>query len=96
MDDGVALIDVATAFTTSNEWLAMYGAAPSHRELLTKVYTNVLPRAPDPGGVDFYLGHLESGAVSSAALLLDISQSRENGEALAEIIGAGIAYTAVA
>ena len=95
MDHGVALIDVATAFTTSNEWLAMYGAAPSHRDLLTKVYTNVLHRAPDPGGFDFYLGHLESGAVSTAALLLDISQSRENGEALAEIIGAGIAYTAV-
>ena len=95
MDDGVALIDVATAFTTSGEWLAKYGAAPSHRELLTKVYTNVLHRAPDPGGFDFYLGHLESGAVSSAALLLDISQSLENQEALAGIIGAGIAYTAV-
>lgn len=95
MDQGVSLIDVATAFTTSGEWLDMYGPAPSHRELLTKVYTNVLHRAPDPGGFDFYLGHLESGAVSTAALLLDLSQSTENREALAEIIGAGIAYTAV-
>ena len=96
LDRGVAPIDVATAFTTSGEWRTLYGAAPSHRELLTRVYHNVLHRAPDPDGFDFYLGHLESGAVSTAALLLDISQSLENREALAEIIGAGIAYTPVA
>jgi Ca2+-binding RTX toxin-like protein len=96
MDGGVSLLAVATAFTTSNEWLALYGAAPSNRDLLSKVYTNVLHRAPDPGGFDFYLGHLESGAVSTAALLLDISQSQENRDALAEIIGAGMAYAAVA
>ena len=95
MDHGVALIDAATAFTSSDEWLKMYGAAPSHAELLTKLYTNVLHRAPDRGGFEFYLGHLDSGALSTAALLVDLSQSPENQNALAEIIGAGMAYTPV-
>lgn len=38
---------------------------------------------------------MRARCASATALLLDISQSQENRDALAEIIGMGIAYTPV-
>lgn len=93
MDDGASLIDVAGAFAGSAEWTTLYGAAPANAALLTKVYQNILGRAPDQGGYDFWLGHLNSGTLSAVSLLAQFSESAENVGAVAEIIGGGIAFT---
>jgi len=93
MDQGLSLAETAAAFVSSPEWLKAYGAAPSNSALLTKVYQNILGRAPDQGGYDFWLGHLDSGAVSTVELLANFSESQENMDAVAEIIGGGIAFT---
>lgn len=93
MDEGYTLMDVAGAFVSSGEWVKLYGATPENGALLTKVYQNILGRAPDQGGFDFWLGHLQSGAVSTVELLANFSESGENIDAVAEIIGGGIAFT---
>ena len=93
MDDGASLADVARAFIASPEWATAYGAALGHGELLTKLYQNILGRAPEQGGYDFWLGNLESGSVDTVTLLASFSESAENQQAVAEIIGNGFAYT---
>jgi hypothetical protein len=78
VDQGVSMEAIAEGFMKSDEFRAAYGTAPSHRELLTKIYENVLHRAPDEGGLNFYLGMLAEQKVSAAAVLADISNSDEN------------------
>jgi hypothetical protein len=95
MDHGASLDSVAAAFIGSAEWLSAYGAAPGNRDLLTKLYQNILGRAPDQGGFDFWLGHLDGGTVSAVSLLTQFSESVENQHAVIDIIGGGITFAPV-
>lgn len=92
MDSGMSLGDVAKGFVASAEFVALYGAAPSNAELVDRYYQNVLHRAPDPAGRDFWLGALNSGALSAAQVLEQFSESRENQEAVIGLIGNGFTY----
>lgn len=93
MDKGLSLHDVAQGFVDSQEFKTLYGANASNRDILTKMYDNVLHRAPDPAGFDFYLGLLDKKTISTTDLLEDMSQSAENLQAVATIIGNGFNYT---
>lgn len=94
MDSGAALKDIALAFTQSGEFKTMYGGAnPGNADFLDKLYHNVLHRAGDQGGFDFWLGHLNSGALSQAGALAEFGESVENQAALIGSIGNGFSYT---
>jgi len=93
LDRGVALNDVAAEFAASAEFNSLYGA-PTHAEVVTLLYRNVLDRTPDAGGFAFWLEVLDSGRDNLAGVLGSFSESLENVDAVAGLIGQGIAYQA--
>jgi hypothetical protein len=93
VDNGATMVAVAEGFMNSDEFRSLYGSNPSNAEFLTKVYWNVLHRAPDQGGYDWWLNNLNTGAVSRAALLASFAESPENKSSTAAAVSHGIAYT---
>jgi hypothetical protein len=90
MDKGMRLIDVAGEFVASSEFTNRYGKLDG-AGFLTTVYENVLHRAPDGAGFDYWMNALNRGA-SRAEILAQFSESHEN---QAQVIGAiahGIDY----
>jgi hypothetical protein len=92
MDAGMTLEAVAQGFVDSEEFRAAYGATPSNTALVTKFYQNVLGRAPDPGGIAFWVDLLDRKIIGVAAALAAFSESPENLNVVAELIGNGIEY----
>jgi len=92
LDKGAALQTVANGFVNSTEFLMMYGLNATPETFLTKLYNNVLHRAYDQSGFDFWLGTMKSGANSQAAVLAHFSESPENQDATLGLIGNGVEY----
>jgi hypothetical protein len=90
LDQGFPLDQVAQQFIASTEFLALYGAADD-AVFLGKLYAHVLHRAPDPGGLAYWLGILKAGATRTSVLVA-FSESPENIVAVAPAIELGIAY----
>jgi Ca2+-binding RTX toxin-like protein len=92
MDKGMSLTEVAAQFIASSEFKTNYGSAPTNAQLLEKVYTNILHRAPDPAGFDYWLGILDRHELTVPQTLAMISESSENQAALVGVIGNGFVY----
>jgi hypothetical protein len=91
MDQGHSLMQVAASFIDSAEFAEKYGANPSDAQYVQALYQNVLHRAPDATGYDFWLHALQ--IAPRAEVLVNFSESPEN---QAQVIGAianGIGYT---
>jgi hypothetical protein len=91
IDKGSALRDIAHNFIASAEFGARYGAAPSDAMFVAGLYANVLHRAPDQGGADYWLASLHAGG-SREDVLASFSESAENQVALIGQISNGIVY----
>lgn len=78
MGDGTRLQTVANAFVDSPEFKKLYGTSPSNTEVVTAFYANVLDRAPDAGGLAFWLGALNAKQATVAEVLVQFSESTEN------------------
>jgi Ca2+-binding RTX toxin-like protein len=92
MDNGVTLEAVAKGFLESSEAIKLYGANPTAEEFVSKLYNNVLHRAPEQAGYDFWVNAIKLG-FSRSELLAQFAESAEN---RAQVIGAiegGIEYT---
>jgi hypothetical protein len=90
MDHGHSLMQVAASFIDSAEFRDMYGANPNDAQYVEALYANVLHRAPDASGYDFWMHALQ--IAPRAEVLVDFSESAEN---QAQVIGAiqhGIGY----
>ena len=59
---------------------------------MTGFYENVLGRAPDAGGLNYYTGVIESHEKTVGRVLAEISDSLENYDATIELIQNGIQY----
>jgi hypothetical protein len=94
MDDGQSLLDVATGFVNSSEFVQKYGANTSDAQFVSALYQNVLHRAPDASGYDFWLQALHD--TSRAQVLVDFSESTENQAQIIGTIQHGIDYTPLA
>jgi Domain of unknown function (DUF4214)/RTX calcium-binding nonapeptide repeat (4 copies) len=81
MDRGMGLSQVATGFINSAEFKALYGNNPTNSEFVTLLYDNVLHRAPDTGGFNYWINSLSSGMTREQALI-GFSESTENKVAL--------------
>jgi Tol biopolymer transport system component len=92
MDGGMGINAVAQAMMGSNEFTALYGAAPSNAALVDKFYLNVLHRSGEPAGVQYWNDMLDTKAVTPAQVLALISEGSENQAALIGTIENGIAY----
>ncbi|UGQ49283.1 DUF4214 domain-containing protein [Massilia endophytica] len=92
MDDGMSLHGAAAGFMASPEFAGLYGSAdPEPGAFLTRLYSNVLHRAPDQPGYEHFLREFARG-VSKAEVLAIFSESEEN---RAQLIGAmqnGVEY----
>jgi len=92
MDNGLSLQDVARGFLHSAEFNTLYGSAPSDSVFVNKLYQNILHRAPDQGGVDYWLGILGGGA-ERVNVLVAFSEGSENQAAALQVIGNGFEFT---
>ena len=93
MDQGMSLQEVASGFIGSAEFRTLYGSNPGNASFVTKLYANVLGRAPDQGGYDWWLQQMNSNGMSQASVLSGFSESAENQAAVAQLIGNGFSYT---
>ncbi len=93
MDKGASLQSVADGFVKSAEFTTMYGTNPTPESFITQLYTNVLHRAYEQAGFDFWVKTLKDGTNSQAAVLAQFSESFENQTAVINIIGNGIEFT---
>ena len=93
MDAGMGMVEVAARFIDSSEFRTLYGQNPSNADFLTKVYTNVLGRTPDQGGYDWWLNQLNTNPEKTRQkVLADFSESQENKDSVAAVIGSGIQF----
>ena len=94
-------VRMATDFTYADEFKTLYGVQTADNymtgeditALVTKIYENVLDRAPDVGGRDYYAGQITTQSKTVGQVLAEISDSAENKLAVVDLIGAGIEYT---
>ena len=93
MDHGVSLLDVSAGFINSAEFKSMYGANPTNSELVTKFYENVLHRAPEQAGYDYWMNQLNSHAQTATQVLAGFSESTENQAQVIGVIQNGFEYT---
>jgi hypothetical protein len=73
---GTPLEEIAGNFVASPEFIGTYGAL-THAQYVELVYRNVLGRAPDAAGYDYYLTRLESGALTRGQVMAGFSESPE-------------------
>ncbi|MCD2514793.1 DUF4214 domain-containing protein [Massilia sp. G4R7] len=94
MDNGMSLDDMAGYFIASPESIQKYGATPSVEDFVTKLYNNVLHRAPEEAGFRHWVTVINNG-YERAKVLSFFAESQEN---RAQVIGAienGIDYTPI-
>jgi Ca2+-binding RTX toxin-like protein len=92
MDNGVSLTTVTSGFIASTEFQSQYGANPSYETYINLLYQNILNRAPDAEGLDYWLSNMRSGANSPAVVLASFSEGIENTINVAPDIANGIYY----
>jgi hypothetical protein len=93
LDSGMALSVIAAGFVDSAEYKALYPTTLTNVQLVTQYYTNILGRAPDQGGVDYWVNALNNNLATVPEVLAFISESAENINLTAAVIGNGFAYT---
>lgn len=89
MDAGASLDAVAAAFVGSAEFQQAYGANAVNADVVTKFYANVLGRAPDAAGDQYWVGVLDDGA-ARGEVLAAFSESAENQAKALGVIDHGI------
>lgn len=93
MERGVSVASIAAGFVTSAEFKAIYGATPTNREIATRFYQNVLGRAPDAAGLDYWTKVLDTGAADIPTVLAGFADSQENKTLLVPKFQEGVFYT---
>jgi len=69
--EGQSLDAIIGAFGNSAEFNRRYGGL-AYTQLVTKIYQQTLGRDPDPAGLAYYAGELESGRRSLQSITLDV------------------------
>ncbi|MFZ6712507.1 DUF4214 domain-containing protein [Undibacterium sp. TC9W] len=93
MDKGSSLTTVAAGFFQSAEFKQLYGSNPSISTLINNFYQNVLHRAPDQAGFDYWSNQLNKEMISPAGALASFCESAENQAQVIGQIQNGVVYT---
>ena len=80
---------VASSFLVSDEFKERYGENVSDTTYVNNLYQNVLGRDADVGGLNYWLGQLNSGAETRYEVLLGFAESAENKTLFTEMTGFG-------
>lgn len=89
LDNGMSLVQAAEYFLSSEEARSVYGDFPSSDLFVDMLYQNVLRRAGEKEGFDFWVGVLDAKAVTTAEVLMYFSESEENIQLVGQQIGMG-------
>ncbi|WP_338764143.1 DUF4214 domain-containing protein [Massilia sp. METH4] len=92
LDSGASLHSVAAGFVNSEEFRGVYGTNPSNATIITGFYEHVLNRAPDVGGMNYWLDVLDNQKDNVAGVLTSFSESQENFDQLVGVMQNGMAY----
>jgi hypothetical protein len=90
MDGGYTLAGVASGFIASDEFKKLYGSNPTNELFVSKLYDNVLHRAPDTGGYNYWVGLLNTNKIDNISTLINFSESPENQAGVIGVIQNGI------
>ena len=90
MDNGTTLLEVAADFMKQPEFRTLYGSNPSDQEFIHELYRNVLDRAPDTGGMLYWLDQI--GKIGRAQILIDFAESPENQAQVIDVVGKGLDF----
>lgn len=82
---GASAVALADSFIAAAEFSAVYGANPSNTTYVTGLYTHVLGRPPDSGGLAYWVGQANAG-MPQDQLLVAFAISPEN----VQLIGAHV------
>lgn len=93
VEKGTTMQEVVQNFMASSEFLDLYGVQPSNTQLVTRLYENILDRAPESAGLAFWVEKLDLEQVTLADVLAVFSESAENQNAVAQVIAQGFDYT---
>jgi hypothetical protein len=91
MDGGLNLDKAAGFFLQSPEFQRLYGSNLTNADLVTHLYQNVLHRAPETEGFQFWMKALDGGLAREVALRM-FSESPENHAALVGVLQNGFEY----
>ncbi len=72
---GVSLITISQSFANSDEFRTTYGTL-SDSAFVRQVYVNVLGRAPDPNGLNYWTAQIQAG-MSRGEMMVGFSESAE-------------------
>ena len=89
----MTLLQVSAGFVDSAEFKSVYGQNPTDSEVVTRFYQNVLHRAPEQAGYDYWMNQLQSGLQTRTQVLTGFSESPENQAQIIGVIQNGIEYT---
>ena len=92
MDRGAAPMSIAHEFVRSAEYRTVYGDNPGNLLVVERYYQNVLGRAGETAGINYWKGVLDSGAATPASVLLGFSDSAENEAMVLAAVRNGITY----
>jgi hypothetical protein len=87
---GASPQNLADNLLRSPEFTTRFGSDLSSSDYVTRLYQNVLGRAPDPPGLAYWKGILDNGTATRAQILAAVAESAENQAATASTIKAGI------
>ncbi|WP_421119550.1 DUF4214 domain-containing protein [Aquihabitans daechungensis] len=73
---GMKLTAIAENFARSSEFIRRYGSL-TDRKYVERLYLNVLGRAGDPGGIDYWTGKLTRRTQTRGQVLAGMSESNE-------------------
>jgi len=85
---GLTLKELANAFLQSVEFTDLYGSDVSVSDYVNLLYSNVLDRSPDDGGLAAWTSNLDANVIDRTDALLGFSESAENISAVVSDISA--------
>ncbi|MFA5233410.1 MAG: DUF4214 domain-containing protein [Sulfurimonas sp.] len=77
-NSGLTIEEIAQSFFDQSETQALYPAETTTADFVTSVYENLFNRAPDAAGLDYWVGDLDSGAVSKQNFILAVMNGALN------------------
>lgn len=86
-EQGSSLQNIAQGFVDSAEFKQNFNVN-SDKNFITALYENVLNRAPDQSGLNYWLNDINNGGASYQDVLVSFSESAENKANTVELVGA--------
>jgi hypothetical protein len=89
---GVSINDIASSFIASDEFRRLYGSTVSADQFVAQLYSNILHRAGEPAGINWWASTISNGATRES-VLIGFSDSDENKAGVNASLSGSFDYT---